>query len=259
METYRPSEFLGGSSYGPQYGNKQRRSWKPKAKVDASQLPSMFAAAASFTPPRRRTPQGRSHEVQSMTQPSVDCAPKSPMAVPQQQRKPVETTTIPSAARNAVTNSTPLTPTPQKCSLSVQRSPVAERSPVCVIQREKKEREPIQLKYLPKTDEDRPRDRPELNIPMIIQQGNIDADHVLKVLSMVNKESEDDLASIASERSSANDDDSELSGWDKIMRDKIDDFLGSHHSLPSNYCGDDSDSEEDSDSDSDGDDDEYSS
>jgi hypothetical protein len=47
------------------------------------------------------------------------------------------------------------------------------------------------------------------------------------------------------------------------MKEKIDNFLGSSHSLPSNYCGDsddsDSDSDDsDSDSDSDSDDDEYS-
>jgi hypothetical protein len=136
------------------------------------------------------------------------------------------------------------------------KSEVASKKKAEIVSEKKSraERPPIELKYFPKHGEERSRERPALNIPGNIPK-DIDGDHVLQVLAMVDKESNDDLASISSVDTTQTSD-SELTGWDLIMKEKIDHFMGSSHSLPSNYCGDSDGSDNDSVSYSDSDDDE---
>lgn len=282
MQIERPTDFLGGGSYSPQYVNKQRRSWKPKTNVDSSALPSMFAAAARVSPPRTRY---NKPQTLSPSKPVIAESAQAPSMFPifsaaprhQETVEPAKTTvetgpTTPSTYRNTANTAMPVSapatgersnPTTSLASLSIAATKKEAPTFIMTIAEKKMraERPPIELKYLPKDDEERSRDRPALNIPYI-DDNDIHADHVLEVLAMVNKESVDDLASIASVETSPSAEDDDLTGWDRIMKDKIDNFLGSHHSIPSNYSGA-SDDESGSDSDSDSgsyhdDDDEYS-
>jgi hypothetical protein len=287
MKFERPSEFLGGSR-SPQYV-KQKRSWKPKTNVDPSALPSMCAAATRTSPQRRNKPQTTSvpkpepvateaAQVPSMFQSAVKSS--KPLSAPQQETMTTKSTAeaqLPSMFQYAVKSSKPLSACPShrspasivasssatrpEKSAQIKSEVASKKTEIVSEKKSRAERPPIELKYFPRDDEERSRERPALNIPGNIPK-DIDADYVLQVLAIVNKESNDDLASISSVDTNQTSD-SGLTGWDRIMKEKIDNFLGSSHSLPSNYCGDsddsDSDSDDsDSDSDSDSDDDEYS-
>jgi hypothetical protein len=116
--------------------------------------------------------------------------------------------------------------------------------------REDRTRRSIFNHFPMKVNEKNTRERSPLNLPDQLPD-IIDGDSVLRMLNMVNKKAQDDLASISSVDTTSTCQ-SDLTGWNKTMQEKIKNFLGSSHALPDNYDDSDSDSSDskcDSDSD----------